>query len=207
DLALREDIGGGDVTTTLLVPDDSRAHARILPREKAIIAGTMTAAEVFRRVDPALKVSVELTDGSAVLGGETILKIQGAARSILTAERVALNFLQRLSGIATLTNEYVEAIGKNPAKIMDTRKTTPGLRAVEKAAVVAGGGTNHRFGLFDAILVKDNHLAAEQDFKRRAAAIGEGEAQSRSRKVEVAADNLERVRALVHMQGVDPISD
>src|SRR5437762_4587870 len=108
DLALREDIGAGDITTALLVPAASRAQARILSREKAIIAGTMTAAEVFRRVDPALKVSVELTDGTGVLGGETILKIQGAARSILAAERVALNFLQRLSGIATLTRERSE---------------------------------------------------------------------------------------------------
>lgn len=205
DLALREDIGAGDVTTTLLVPDDSRAHARILPREKAIIAGTMTAAEVFRRVDPGLKISVELTDGTAVLGGETILKIQGSARSILTAERVALNFLQRLSGIATLTHDYVEAIGKNPAKIMDTRKTTPGLRALERAAVVAGGGTNHRFGLFDAILVKDNHLAAEQDLKKLGAAIRQARAQNPSMKIEVEADNLEQVRALVQMDGVDVI--
>ena len=176
-----------------------------MSREKAIIAGTMTAAEVFRRVDPALKVSVELTDGTGVLGGETILKIQGAARSILAAERVALNFLQRLSGIATLTHEYVEAIGKNPAKIMDTRKTTPGLRALEKAAVVAGGGTNHRFGLFDAILVKDNHLVAEQDLEKLAAAIRQARAQNSEMKIEVEADNLEQVRALVQMDGVDVI--
>src|SRR5690349_3546948 len=109
DLALREDIGAGDLTTGLLVPADSRAQARILSREKAIIAGTMTAAEVFRRVDPALKVSVELTDGTTVLGGETILKIQGAARSILTAERVALNFLQRLDRKSTrLNSSHVE---------------------------------------------------------------------------------------------------
>jgi len=205
DLALHEDVGAGDVTTALLVPADRRAQARILAREKAVIAGTMTAAEVFRRVDPALKVSVELTDGSAVLGGETILKIQGAARSILTAERVALNFLQRLSGIATLTNEYVEAIGKNPAKIMDTRKTTPGLRALEKAAVVAGGGTNHRFGLFDAILIKDNHLAAEQDLEKLAVAIRQVRAQNPDMKIEVEADNLELVRALVQMDGVHVI--
>ena len=165
----------------------------------------MTAAEVFRRVDPGLKISVELTDGTAVLGGETILKIQGSARSILTAERVALNFLQRLSGIATLTHEYVEAIGKNPTKIMDTRKTTPGLRALERAAVVAGGGTNHRFGLFDAILVKDNHLAAEQDLKKLGAAIRQARAQNPSMKIEVEADNLEQVRALVQMDGVDVI--
>ena len=205
DLALHEDVGAGDITTALLVPADRRAQARILAREKAVIAGTMTAAEVFRRVDPALKVSVELTDGSAVLGGETILKIQGAARSILTAERVALNFLQRLSGIATLTNEYVEAIGKNPAKIMDTRKTTPGLRALEKAAVVAGGGTNHRFGLFDAILIKDNHLAAEQDLEKLAVAIRQARAQNPDMKIEVEADNLELVRALVQMDGVHVI--
>jgi nicotinate-nucleotide pyrophosphorylase (carboxylating) len=205
DLALREDIGPGDITTALLVPADSRAQARILSREKAIIAGTMPAAEVFRRVDPALKVSVELTDGTAVLGGETILRIQGAARSILTAERVALNFLQRLSGIATLTREYVEAIGKNPAKIMDTRKTTPGLRALEKAAVVAGGGTNHRFGLFDAILVKDNHLVAERDLERLATVIRQARAQNPEMKIEVEAENLEQVRALVQMAGVDVI--
>jgi nicotinate-nucleotide pyrophosphorylase (carboxylating) len=205
DLALHEDIGTGDVTTALLVPPESRAQARILSREKAIIAGTMTAAEVFRRIDPALKVSVELTDGTAVLGGETILNVQGATRSILTAERVALNFLQRLSGIATLTREYVEAIGKNPAKIMDTRKTTPGLRALEKAAVVAGGGTNHRFGLFDAILVKDNHLAAAQALEKLTAAIRQARAQNPEMKIEVEADNLEQVRALVQMDGVDAI--
>src|SRR5438093_11294774 len=152
DLALREDIGAGDVTTTLLVPDDSRAYARILPREKAIIAGTMTAAEVFRRVDQGLKISVELTDGTAVLGGETILKIQGSARSILTAERVAVNFLQRLSGIATLTHEYVEASGNNPANSLETQKTTPGRRALERAAAVAGGRTSHRDRACDATL-------------------------------------------------------
>lgn len=205
DLALREDIGAGDLTTALLVPVESRAQARISSREKAIIAGTMTAAEVFRRVDPTLKISVELTDGTPVLGGETILKVQGPARSILTAERVALNFLQRLSGIATLTREYVEAIGKNSAKIMDTRKTTPGLRALEKAAVVAGGGTNHRFGLFDAILIKDNHLASEQNSEKLAAAIRQARAQNPEIKIEVEADNLEQVRTLVQMDGIDVI--
>src|SRR5207247_961353 len=186
DLALREDIGAGDVTTTLLVPDDSRAHARILPREKAMIGGTMTAAEVFRRVDTGLKISVELTDGTAVLGGETILKIQGAARSILTAERVALNFLQRLSGIATLTHEYVEAIGKNPAKIMDTRKTTPGLRALERAAVV------------DVILL-DNMETAEM---RGAIALG----RKHNVKFEASGGiNLRTVRRIA-ATGVDYIS-
>ncbi len=206
DTALREDLGeGGDITTALFVPLNARAHARIVPREKAVIAGTLTAAEVFRRVDPELKIAVELTDGAAVLGGETILEIRGSARSILTAERVALNFLQRLSGIATLTRQFVEAVGKNPARIMDTRKTTPGLRALEKAAVVAGGGINHRFGLFDRILVKDNHLALQPDLAKLAHAIRAAKDQQPPLEVEVEADTLEQVRALVNIEGIDVI--
>ena len=205
DIALREDIGEGDVTTQLVVPEEVRAKARVLSREKAVIAGTSPAVEVFRRVDPELKVSTTLTDGAAVLGGETILEISGSARSILTAERVALNFLQRLSGIATLTRAFVEAIGKNPAKIMDTRKTTPGLRALEKAAVVAGGGLNHRFGLFDMILIKDNHLVAQPNPAQLAAAIRKAKSRNPLIKVEVEADNLEQVRALVQIEELDLI--
>ena len=205
DIALREDIGEGDVTTQLVVPEEARAKARVLSREKAVIAGTSPAVEVFRRVDPELKISTTLTDGAAVLGGETILEISGSARSILTAERVALNFLQRLSGIATLTRAFVEAIGKNPAKIMDTRKTTPGLRALEKAAVVAGGGLNHRFGLFDMILIKDNHLVAQPNPAQLAAAIRKVKSRNPLIKVEVEADNLEQVRALVQIEELDLI--
>ena len=205
DIALREDIGEGDVTTQLVVPEEVRAKARVLSREKAVIAGTSPAVEVFRRVDPELKVSTTLTDGAAVLGGETILEISGSARSILTAERVALNFLQRLSGIATLTRAFVEAIGKNPAKIMDTRKTTPGLRALEKAAVVAGGGLNHRFGLFDMILIKDNHLVAQPNPAQLAAAIRKAKSRNPLIRVEVEADNLEQVRALVQIEELDLI--
>ena len=205
DIALREDIGEGDVTTQLVVPEEARAKARVLSREKAVIAGTSPAVEVFRRVDPELKVSTTLTDGAAVLGGETILEISGSARSILTAERVALNFLQRLSGIATLTRAFVEAIGKNPAKIIDTRKTTPGLRALEKAAVVAGGGLNHRFGLFDMILIKDNHLVAQPNPAQLAAAIRKAKSRNPLIKVEVEADNLEQVRALVQIEELDLI--
>jgi len=205
DIALREDIGEGDVTTQLVVPEEARAKARVLSREKAVIAGTSPAVEVFRRVDPDLKISTTLTDGAAVLGGETILEISGSARSILTAERVALNFLQRLSGIATLTRAFVEAIGKNPAKIMDTRKTTPGLRALEKAAVVAGGGLNHRFGLFDMILIKDNHLVAQPNPAQLAAAIRKAKSRNPLIRVEVEADNLEQVRALVQIEELDLI--
>ena len=205
DVALREDIGEGDITTQIVVPENAKARARVIPREKAVIAGTSPAAEVFRRVDPQLEVRIALTDGTAVLGGETILEIGGSARSILAAERVALNFLQRLSGIATLTRAFVEAVGKNPAKIMDTRKTTPGLRALEKAAVVAGGGINHRSGLFDMILVKDNHLVAQPDLAQLAAAVREAKSRNSSMPVEVEADSLELVRALVHIEDIDII--
>jgi len=205
DIALREDIGEGDITTQLVVPENARARARVVSREKAVVAGTTPAAEVFRRVDPQLKVSIAMTDGTTALGGETILEISGSARSILTAERAALNFLQRLSGIATLTRAFVEAIGKNPAKIMDTRKTVPGLRALEKAAVVAGGGVNHRFGLFDMILVKDNHLVAQPDPIQLAAAIRKAKLRNPSMKVEVEADSLERVRALIQIEEIDVI--
>jgi len=205
DIALREDIGEGDVTTQLVIPEDARARARVMSREKAVIAGTGPAAEVFRRVDPQLKVSTGLTDGTVVLEGETILEINGSTRSILTAERAALNFLQRLSGIATLTRAFVEAIGKNPAKIMDTRKTTPGLRALEKAAVVAGGGINHRFGLFDMVLVKDNHLVAQPDLAQLAVAIRKAKLRNPAMKVEVEADSLEQVRALIHIEEIDLI--
>jgi hypothetical protein len=159
-IALAEDIGTGDITSEAFVPASLQALARIVARDRAVVAGTATAAEVFRRVDARLHVDVLQPDGSALSGGETILEIRGAARSILTAERVALNFLQRLSGIATLTRHFVEGAGKAKAQILDTRKTTPGLRALEKAAVVAGGGANHRFGLYDMVLVKDNHLMA-----------------------------------------------
>src|SRR5438874_3066729 len=159
-IALREDVGAGDITTEFFVPNGLHALGRIIARERAIVAGGQTAAEVFRRVNPSLHVEVLQPDGTALMGGETILEVRGATRSILIAERVALNFLQHLSGIATLTRQFVDAIGKSRAKILDTRKTTPGLRALEKAAVIAGGGASHRSTLSDMVLVKDNHLKA-----------------------------------------------
>ena len=149
--ALAEDIGEGDVTVEFFVPPTLQAFGRVVARERAVVAGSKTAEEVFHRVDSSLSVEIAQPDGSVLMGGETIMEIRGAARSILSAERVALNFLQRLSGIATLTRQFVEGAGKSKAKILDTRKTTPGLRALEKAAVLAGGGANHRFGLFDMV--------------------------------------------------------
>jgi nicotinate-nucleotide pyrophosphorylase (carboxylating) len=204
-IALREDIGAGDVTTDFFVPDGLQALGRIVARERAIVAGGETAAEVFRRLDPQLKVDVLQPDGAALAGGETILEVRGRARSILTAERVALNFLQRLSGIATLTRQFIDAIGQSPAKILDTRKTTPGLRALEKAAVVAGGGANHRFGLNDMVLVKDNHVGAGAGFSGFAETIRRLRQQRPDIQVEVEADRLEQVRALVEIEGIDVI--
>jgi nicotinate-nucleotide pyrophosphorylase (carboxylating) len=205
DIALREDLGEGDTTTQFFVRGDLRALGRIVARERSVVAGTETAAEVFRRVNSTLKVEILQPDGTALSGGETILEVRGAAASILTAERVALNFLQRLSGIATLTRQFVEAIGKSRAKILDTRKTTPGLRALEKAAVVAGGGSNHRSNLSDMVLVKDNHLNAGAGFSGFANAIQRLRQERPGLRIEVEADRLEQVRSFLEIDGIDVI--
>jgi nicotinate-nucleotide pyrophosphorylase (carboxylating) len=202
-IALQEDIGEGDITTESFVDANAVASARIIAREKAIVAGTNTAAEVFHRIDDATRVQVICNDGSEVGAGGTIIEIHGLAWSILKGERVALNFLQRLCGIATLTRQFVDAVGEHPAKILDTRKTTPGLRALEKAAVVAGGGQNHRFGLYDMVLVKDNHLLANAGTKALAETIRRIREKRPDVRIEVEADNLEQVRAFVEMGDID----
>ena len=159
DLALAEDLGEGDVTTKALVPDDQQGKASITAKAKGIVAGTEFAKQVFLKVDPELKIAILIQDGAAIKPGDVIARVEGKCASILNAERVALNFLQHLSGIASETARYVEAVKGLPAQITDTRKTTPGLRALEKYAVQAGGGKNHRMHLGDGILIKDNHLA------------------------------------------------
>lgn len=204
-VALAEDVGAGDVTSDTFIPPDLHGSARIVSRENAVIAGTQTAAEVFRRVDASLHVDVLIPDGSRVGRGDAILDVRGSVRSILTAERVALNFLQRLSGIATLTRRFVDATAGTPARILDTRKTTPGLRALEKAAVVAGGGVNHRFGLFDMVMLKDNHLAANPDFAQLATRIAELRKAKPGLRIEAEADTLDQVRELLRIDGIDVI--
>ena len=204
-IALREDLGEGDTTTQFFVPADLQALGRIIARERAVVAGTETAAEVFRRVSPELKVEILQPDGTALTGGETILEVRGAAGAILTAERTVLNFLQRLCGIATLTRQFVDAVGKSKAKILDTRKTTPGLRALEKAAVVAGGGTNHRATLSDMVLVKDNHLSLGAGLPGFASAIQRLRQERPGLKIEVEADRLDQVRAFLEVDGIDVI--
>ena len=203
--ALEEDIGGGDVTTDFFVPETLHATGRIVARENAVVAGTGAAAEVFRQIDPSTDTQIICDDGDNVVAGDAIVEVRGLARSILKAERVALNFLQRLCGIATLTRQFVDAVGNHAAKILDTRKTAPGLRALEKAAVVAGGGVNHRFGLYDMVLVKDNHLAALRGLSSFGDRIRQLRQEQPNIRIEVEADDLEQVRAFVEMDGVDVI--
>jgi nicotinate-nucleotide pyrophosphorylase (carboxylating) len=205
DVALREDIGDGDLTSDFFVPKNRQAEARIVARERATLAGTETAAEVFRRVDSTLEISVARQDGTEINAGDNVIEIRGRTRSILKAERVALNFLQRLSGIATLTRRFVDAAGNQHVKILDTRKTTPGLRALEKAAVVAGGGANHRFGLFDMVMLKDNHLAANDGFEAFAAAVRKFREARPNIQIEIEADTLEQVRVFLEIDGIDVI--
>ena len=203
--ALAEDIGPGDVTCAYFVDPAQAGRARILAKESGVAAGVEVAAGVFRQVDPALRVEIVHPSGSRVSPGMTVLEIAGAVRSILTAERVALNFLQQLSGVATLTRRFVDAVEVVPgsrAKILDTRKTTPGLRALEKAAVVAGGGTNHRFGLFDMVMVKDNHLAARDDLDFLRGAIARLQTDRPGVRVELEADTVEQVRGFLTLEGV-----
>ncbi|MGV3652046.1 MAG: carboxylating nicotinate-nucleotide diphosphorylase, partial [Devosia sp.] len=158
--ALAEDLGlAGDLTSQAALPAESRAKAEIVAREAGVVAGLALAAAAFRLIGPGVSFSPALADGDTVLPGGVVARVEGPARLVMSAERVALNFLNRLSGIATLTRRYVDAVGGTGARICDTRKTTPGLRAFEKYAVRCGGGANHRYALDDAILIKDNHIA------------------------------------------------
>lgn len=157
-LAFQEDVGTGDITSNLLIPKGLKAKAVIKAKEAGVIAGLEVAKEVFRRVDQRIVFKKKVADGALVKKGAVIAEVSGPARGILTAERTALNFLQHLSGVATFTRKFKRQTANLKAKILDTRKTIPGLRALEKYAVRVGGGVNHRMGLYDAILVKDNHI-------------------------------------------------
>jgi nicotinate-nucleotide pyrophosphorylase (carboxylating) len=189
--ALAEDVGTGDVTTATLVPETARGRAVLTQKAPGVIAGLDVAEAVFRQVDPELRWEPRTPEGEW-RGGGPVAELSGASRSILVGERVALNFLQRLSGVATMTARYVEAVAGTGARILDTRKTTPGLRALEKRAVLTGGGVNHRTGLFDAILVKENHSAM-------AGGVGEATRRALSASnglpVEVECATLDEVRA------------
>lgn len=205
EMALAEDIGSGDVTAKYFVPPDRRACAFVAVRKEGMVSGVEIAARVFSKVGPDLDVEVLIPDGSRVGAGALLIRVEGTARSILTAERTALNFLQRLSGIATLTSRYVDLLDGTHAQILDTRKTTPGYRLLEKKAVADGGGTNHRMGLYDRAMVKDNHLVAEEGLAAIQLAIHRLHLDHPEVKVELEADNLEQVRGFLALEGVDYI--
>ncbi len=201
-LALFEDSGLGDLTSESIFPRNSQGMGKLVAKEDFVLAGINTAQMVFHMVDPGIQCRSRFSDGDRVEPGDILLEAQGGVVDLLKAERVALNFLQRLSGIATLTRAYVDALGTSRVRLVDTRKTTPGLRCLEKEAVRAGGGKNHRFSLFDGILIKDNHIAAAGGIEKAIRAV-------RTRtchlmKIEVEVSSMEEVRSAVKF-GADVI--
>jgi nicotinate-nucleotide pyrophosphorylase (carboxylating) len=197
--ALAEDIGSGDVTTLATVPENAQLNVVMRAREVLVAAGLPLAEEAFRQLSPDVGIESIAHDGQHAKPGDILLRVSGNARGILTAERVALNFAQRLSGVATLTAQFVDSIKGTNARILDTRKTTPGLRRLEKYAVTCGGGTNLRLGLFDMVLIKDNHLAALREAKPNAVAAAVQAARTKypQLKIEVEADTLDQVSQAV----------
>lgn len=193
--ALAEDIGSGDVTTLATVPENARARAAMVAREPLVLCGLAFVTEAFAQLDPRVACRPCARDGASLPSGAVLAEIDGPARALLTTERVALNFAQRLSGVATATRAFVDAIAGTHAEILDTRKTTPGWRQFEKYAVHCGGGANHRFGLYDLVLIKDNHLAALREAQPNpiAAAVQRARQFAPKLKVEVEADHLLQV--------------
>jgi nicotinate-nucleotide pyrophosphorylase (carboxylating) len=197
--ALGEDRGPADITTLACVGPDVIGAARIFAKEPCVLAGLVVAEQVFREQDPALVLTPRSTDGTALKKGDTVLEIRGPAASILTAERCALNFVQQLSGVATETRRFVDAAAGTSAKILDTRKTVPGLRALQKYAVFCGGGVNHRMGLYDQFLIKDNHLALMGKGRRLAEAIQAARKLDPKALLEVEVDRLEQIPEIIDL--------
>lgn len=205
DLALAEDIGSGDITAKFFTKAGAAARAKIVARQAGCLAGIELAAEVFRRVDAGLAVICEKKDGDIFEKNDCVLEVSGNAAAILTAERTALNFLQHLSGVATLARRFVDEIDGTASQILDTRKTTPGFRALEKQAAAAGGVRNHRIGLHDMFLVKDNHLATGLDPSTLQEMISRARTAHPGAKLEIEADTLEQVKKFFALHGVDLI--
>ncbi|MDA8215163.1 MAG: carboxylating nicotinate-nucleotide diphosphorylase [Nitrospiraceae bacterium] len=190
-IAIYEDIGHGDITSLLIVPEYKKAKASIIAKEDLILAGVPFIKEVFNAIDPGVEIQIFFDEGSRVKKGDIIAKISGSARSLLAGERISLNILQRISGIATMTNQYVKKVNGLPVKIADTRKTIPGMRLMEKYGVRIGGGVNHRFGLYDGILIKDNHIKVAGGVKR---AIELAKKGHHLLKIEVEVKNLDELK-------------
>jgi nicotinate-nucleotide pyrophosphorylase (carboxylating) len=195
--AIEEDVGSGDVTTNSTVPQDAKAEVQIVAKQSGVIAGLEVARAVFLQFDPEILFKPYVSDGAAVTTGQVVSDISGLLRALLTGERTALNFLGRMSGIATLTHQFVEAVQGTGAVILDTRKTAPGLRAVDKLAVRLGGGQNHRHGLFDMVLIKDNHIDSAGSL---AEAVRRVRASGTNLEIEVEARSIEEVREALAMK-------
>lgn len=206
ELAIAEDIGDGDHTSLACIPTEAKGKAQLLVKEEGILAGMTVAKKVFNSIDSSIKFTALLEDGTPIKVGDIAFYVEGSRLSILKAERLALNFMQRMSGIATKTNYYVSLLEGLPTKILDTRKTTPGLRAIEKLAVKIGGGENHRMGLYDMIMIKDNHIdyagGIENAIKTTQAYLN---ATQKNLKIEIEARNLDELHQILAVGGVDVI--
>lgn len=206
NLAFSEDIGDGDHTTLSTIPEDAMGRSKLLIKEEGIVSGVEIAKQVLKKIDPSIKIDVKIEDGSKVKPGDIVFTAEGKVRSLLMAERTLLNIMQRMSGVATMTRQYQDRLHGLHTKVLDTRKTTPGMRILEKEAVKTGGGENHRIGLFDMILIKDNHIDFAGGLEKAVKRAKEYcETNNLGLKIEVEARTLDDVRKLTEMPEVDRI--
>lgn len=206
DLAFAEDIGEGDHTTLCSIPDSAIGKASLIIKEAGILAGVEVAIKVFHKLDPQLEVDVLINDGSNVAPGDIVFTVEGKVQSILQTERIMLNIMQRMSGVATATNKYVALIAGTSAKVLDTRKTTPGMRMLEKQAVKLGGGVNHRIGLFDMILLKDNHIDFAGGIENAIAGANRYlRENNKNLKIEIEVRDMDELKKVLQVGGVDRV--
>lgn len=206
DLAFAEDIGDGDHTTLSCIPDEAMGKSKLLIKEPGVLAGIDIAKEIFHRFDPSMQVEVFIQDGAEVKPGDVAMVVSGKVRSLLQTERLMLNVMQRMSGIATMTRKYVKQLEGTHTRVLDTRKTTPGMRMLEKEAVKIGGGVNHRIGLFDMILLKDNHIDFAGGIKQAITRAKEYcKAKGKDLKIEIEVRNFDELQQVLDLGGVDRI--
>lgn len=206
DLAFAEDIGDGDHSTLSAIPETAQGKSKLLIKEEGILAGIEVAKSIFNRFDPSMKVEVLIPDGTSVKPGDVAMVVEGKVHSLLQTERLMLNVLQRMSGIATLTHKYAEALKGTSTKVLDTRKTTPGMRVLEKEAVKIGGGVNHRMGLYDMIMLKDNHVDFAGGIEKAiSGAQSYCKAKGKDLKIEIEVRNLDEVKQVLTHGGVTRI--
>lgn len=206
DLAFAEDLGDGDHTTLSTIPEDAQGRSRLIIKEEGILSGVEVAEKVLHKIDPSIKINVMITDGSHVKPGDIAFTAEGPIRSLLIAERTMLNIMQRMSGVATMTAKYQKQLEGLHTKVLDTRKTTPGMRMLEKEAVAAGGGKNHRIGLYDMILIKDNHIDFAGGIEKAIQRANDYcKANGKDLKIEVEVRSLDDIQRVLNHGGVDRI--